>query len=319
VVAIPIRRDLDVAQEMMADRAGETRCTGAKLASRGDSICRSDEGERIMIDLNGKVAIVTGSSRGIGEAIARRLAIAGAKVVVTARTVEVRDERLPGTVHTVAEAIKALGGEATAIAADLQKKESRENLVAQTLDTYGSVDLLINNGAILVPGATIDFSERYYDRMMEILVKAPFHLSQLVLPGMIERDTGGAILNISSRAAIHPEPAQPSGDGAVYGMAKAAVERFTTGLAAEMYEHKISVNALSPDLLVATPGQMFGRTFSQEMLDAAEPVEALAEATYALVTADPNEITGGIRYTNEVLEAFSATPIDFGMGAPTPN
>ena len=266
----------------------------------------------------GKVAIVTGSSRGIGEAIARRLAVAGAKVVVTARTVEVRDERLSGTVHSVAAAIKELGGEATAVAANLQKKPDREQLVAAAVAAYGRVDILVNNAAILVPGATVDFPERYFDRMFEILVKAPHHLAQLTLPAMIEHG-GGSILNISSRAAIHPKPGQRSYDGAVYGMTKAAIERFTTGLAAEMYEHGISVNALSPDKVVATPGQMFGRRYTQEMLDAAEPVEAMAEAALALVSGDPRERTGGIRYSSEVLQAYGLTLADIGMEAPQPN
>ena len=269
-------------------------------------------------DVKGKVAIVTGSSRGIGEAIARRLAVAGAKVVVTARTVEVRDERLSGTVHSVVAAIKALGGEATAVAANLQKKPDREQLVAAAVAAYGRVDILVNNAAILVPGATVDFPERYFDRMFEILVKAPHHLAQLTLPGMIEHG-GGSILNISSRAAIHPKPGQRSYDGALYGMTKAAIERFTTGLAAEMYEHGISVNALSPDKVVATPGQMFGRRYTQEMLDAAEPVEAMAEAALALVSGDPRERTGGIRYSTEVLQAYGLTLADIGMEAPQPN
>ena len=96
------------------------------------------------------------------------------------------------------------------------------------------IDILVNNAAILVPGATIDFPERYFDRMFEILVKAPHHLCQLVLPQMIDNGEGGEILNISSSAARHPKPDQQSYDGAVYGMAKAAIERFTTGLASEM-------------------------------------------------------------------------------------
>ncbi len=272
-----------------------------------------------MTTLEGKVAIVTGSSRGIGEAIARRFAQAGARVVVSARSVEVRDERLPGTVHTVVEAIREAGGEATAIPANLQRSEDREQLVATAIETYGAVDVLVNNAAILVPGGTIEFPERYYDRMFEILVKAPFHLCQLALPGMIERD-GGSVLNISSGAAIHPTPGGRSGgDGAVYGMTKAAIERFTTGLATEMFASHISVNALSPSLVVATPGQMYGRTYSQEMLDNSEPVEQMAEASLALVTGDPATVTAGIRYSAEVIEEFGVTPADIGMVAPTPN
>ena len=102
-------------------------------------------------------------------------------------------------------------------------------------------------------------------------------------------------------------------------MTKAAIERFTTGLAAEMVEHGISVNALSPDKVVATPGQMFGRRYTQEMLDAAEPVEAMAEAALALVSGDPKVVTGGVRYSAEVLEEFALSPADIGMTAPTPN
>jgi NAD(P)-dependent dehydrogenase (short-subunit alcohol dehydrogenase family) len=272
-----------------------------------------------MAELDGKVAIVTGSSRGIGEAIARRLALAGARVVVSARTVEVRDERLPGTVNSVAEAINAMGGEAVAIAANMQKKESREQLVASALEAFGRVDILVNNAAILVPGSVVDFSERYYDRMFEILVKAPFHLSQLVLPGMIERGEGGSILNISSSAARHPKPTQKSYDGAVYGMAKSAIERFTTGLASEMYEHNISVNSLSPDGFIATPGQMYGRKYTQEMIDAAEPVEEIAEAALTLVSGDPQVVTGGIRYTSDVVKEFDLHGTDIGMAAPQPN
>lgn len=271
-----------------------------------------------MAELDGKVAIVTGSSRGIGEGIARRLAMAGAKVAVTARSVEVRDERLPGTVNSVAEAIRAAGGEAIAVAADLQKKPSREQLVEQVLSEYGRVDILVNNAAILVPGNTIDFPERYYDRMFEILVKAPYHLSQMVLPGMIERGSG-SVLNISSIAARHPKPTQRSYDGAVYGMTKAAIERFTTGLASEMYEHGITVSSLSPDSFIATPGQMFGRKYSQEMIDAAEPVEEIAEAALALVSGTVQTETGGIYYTSDVVKKYGLKATDIGMATPQPN
>ncbi len=272
-----------------------------------------------MGSLEGRVAIVTGSSRGIGEAIARRFAMDGAKVVVTARTVEVRDERLQGTVNTVADTIRAAGGEATAVSANLQRSEDRERLVETALEAYGQVDVLVNNAAILVPGGTIEFPERYFDRMFEILVKAPFHLCQLVLPQMVERGQGGSILNISSRAALHPRPGATSADGAVYGMTKAAIERFSTGLAAEFFEHRISVNALSPDRVVPTPGQMYGRRYSQEMLDASEPVEQMAETALALVSGDPAEVTGGIRFSDEVMEAFGLAVVDIGMTAPEPN
>lgn len=271
-----------------------------------------------MSELNGKVAIVTGSSRGIGEAIARRLAIAGAKVIIAARTVEVRDERLAGTIDTVADAIKAAGGEATGVATNLMKKEDRENLVAATLDIYGRIDILVNNGAILIPGNILDYQERPYDRMMEILLKAPHHLCQLIVPGMIERGEGGSVLNISSVAAKLTKLTQRSYE-AVYGMAKAALEHHTTSLAAEVYEHGIAVNCLSPNGVVATPGQLYGRKYSQQMLDAAEPVESVAEAAHALVTGNPAEMTGKLCYSIELLKELGIEPTDIGMVAPKPN
>ena len=86
-----------------------------------------------------------------------------------------------------------------------------------------------------------------------------------------------------------------------------------------MFASHISVNALSPSLVVATPGQMYGRTYSQEMLDNSEPVEQMAEASLALVTGDPATVTAGIRYSAEVIEEFGVTPADIGMVAPTPN
>lgn len=271
-----------------------------------------------MSELEGKVAIVTGSSRGIGEGIARRLAIAGAKIIVAARTVQVRDERLPGTIDTVADSIKAAGGEATGVATNLMKKEDRENLVAAALDIYGRIDILVNNGAILMPGNIVDYEERSYDRMMEILLKAPHHLCQLVLPGMIERGEGGSILNISSVAA-KPTPLNRRSYEAVYGMAKAALEHYTTSLAAEVYEHGISVNSLAPNGVVATPGQMFARKYSQEMLDAAEPMESVAQAAFAFITGDPKELTGKNRFSKDLLKELGSEPVDIGMEAPKPN
>lgn len=102
-------------------------------------------------------------------------------------------------------------------------------------------------------------------------------------------------------------------------MTKAAIERFTTGLASEMYENSISVNSLSPDSFIATPGQMFGRKYSQELIDAAEPVEDIAEAALTLVNGDPAEETGGIYFTSEVMKKYDLTGTDIGMAAPVPN
>lgn len=259
--------------------------------------------------LDGKVALVTGSSRGIGAGIALRLGMAGATVVVCARTVVETKPGLPGTIQDLANEVEKVGGKALAVAANLTSQDDRRNLIETVHQELGGIDILVNNAAVLYPGASADFPEKRYNLMFNILVQAPFELAQAVIPDMREKGAGW-ILNISSRAAIHPEgpPYQRRGGGAVYGMTKAAIERFSTGLAAELYDDNIAVNALSPNLVVATPGQMFGRDYSQEMIDRAEKTEVIAEAAHYLCSSDPKEVTGRITYSMDLVKEAGLTP-----------
>lgn len=257
-----------------------------------------------MGQLDGQIAIVTGASRGIGKSIAERFAEEGARVAVTARTVTSNDERLPGTIHETVEAITSSGGEAVAIQADLSKQDDRERLIAETGSKLGPPDILVNNAAVTWFIPVSDFPENRYGVMFEVQVRAPFELSQLVLPGMRERKRG-RILNISSGAARHPRADQARGrGGTVYGMCKAALERFSTGLAAEVYADGIAVNALSPSRVVATPGVMVHRLIPEGAKDVDEPPEVMAEAALVLCSGDPSERTGKIAYSQQVLEEY---------------
>ena len=259
--------------------------------------------------LEGKVAIVTGASRGIGEFIAKRFAEEGAAVAVSARTEAQSDERLPGTIHETVGAIEAAGGNAVAIRADLMRQEDRERLISETTEKLGAPDILVNNAAVTWFIGVDDFPESRYRVMFEVQVRAPFELSQLVLPGMQERGQGW-ILNISSGAARHPKPDQARGrGGTVYGMCKAALERFSTGLAAEVYEHNIAVNALSPSSVVATPGVVIHRLIPPGREDLAEAPEVMAEAALVLCSREPKELTGRIAYSQQLLE-------ELGVAAP---
>lgn len=258
--------------------------------------------------LKGQVALITGASRGIGEAIAKRYAMEGAKVVVSARTVESGDHFLPGTINDTVAQIKAAGGEAMALRADLASAEDRQQLVAAATEAYGGVDILVNNAAITYFIPVTDFPEKRFRLMMDVQVWAPFELAQLVLPGMRERGEGW-ILNISSHAAIHPAKTLPGRGGTVYGMCKAALERFTTGLAQELYDENIGVNVISPGL-VATPGVMHHKLINDSNKERVTPVEHMAEACLHLVHGDPKEITGRIDYADELLEEFSLTAAD---------
>jgi len=258
--------------------------------------------------LKGRVAVVTGASRGIGEAIALRYAMEGAKVVVSARTVESSDHHLPGTIKATVERIKAAGGDALAVRADLASSEDRHQLIESALEAYGKVDILVNNAAITYFIPVTDFPEKRFRLMMDVQVWAPFELSQLVLPGMRERGSGW-ILNISSHAAIHPAKGMPGRGGTVYGMCKAALERFTTGLAQEVFDENIGVNVISPGL-VATPGVMHHKLINESNKDRVTPVEDMAEACLRLVHGDPKEITGRIDYADQVLKEFSLSGAD---------
>lgn len=254
--------------------------------------------------LEGRRAIVTGASRGIGAAIARRFAAEGATVVVTARSVDVPAAGgLAGTITETAAGIEAAGGHAIAIAADLSRPGDRERLVAEAGRALGEVDILVSNAAVTWFEPLSSFNPRHYDVMFEVQVKAAVHLAQLVLPGMRARRQGW-ICFISSGAARHstipPRGRAATGSGTVYGMCKAALERLSTGLAAEVYASGVAVNALSPSRVVPTPGTVFHGLVRKGSPDA-EPPEVMAAAALALCSGDPSILTGRIAYSQALL------------------
>jgi len=261
--------------------------------------------------LAGKVAVVTGASRGIGEAIAVRYAMEGAKVIVSARTVNEGDNPMEGSISGVVANIKAAGGEATAVRCDLSNADDRVNLIKETESIYGPVDILVNNAAVTFFIPVVDFPERRFRLMQEVQVYSPFHLSQMVIPQMKERGAGW-IVNVSSHAALHPKPEAGGRGGTVYGMCKAALERFTTGLASEVYNDNIAVNVISPGL-VATPGTVHHKLVSEASRERETPVEHMAEACLKLVTDEPKSITGRITYANDMMGEFKLTAAELPL------
>ena len=189
-----------------------------------------------MFDLTGKVAIVTGASRGIGETIAQTLAKAGAKVAIASRKQE--------DLQAVADEIKAAGGEAVAIACHTGKREQVQALVQQVLETWGRVDIVVNNAATNPHfGPLITSEEWQWDKTFEVNIKGYFWLAQAAIPAM-EQQGGGSIINVASVAGLNPGTAM-----GVYSVSKAAVIAMTKQLAQELGHANIRVNALAPGLI----------------------------------------------------------------------
>lgn len=254
-----------------------------------------------------RVAIVTGASRGIGEGIAVRLAEHGVRVAASARTIE-PDPRSSGSLTETVGRIRAAGGDAVAIPCDLAKPDDRVRLVAETVERLGPVDILVNNAAITYLLPFTEFPEKRWRLMFEVQVRAPYELAQLVVPGMQDRKQGW-ILNITSRAGIHAhgppyDPVHKQGF-TVYGMVKAALDRFTTGLAAELYDDGIAVNSLAPWDNVATPG-----AGAHDLIEgfAIEGPEWMAEAALALCTGDRSRLTGRVAYSQPLLAELQLRP-----------
>jgi citronellol/citronellal dehydrogenase len=197
--------------------------------------------------LDGKVAIVTGASRGVGAATAIHLAARGCKVVCAARATADAPLPLPGTIDDTVQQIQDAGGTALAVPTNLAKDDEIEAMVAQTIEHFGQVDIVVNNAAITFPG-DLDIELKRYDLVMQVDVRAPLIAMQAALPGMKERREG-AICNISSVAALNYFPSLM-----VYGMAKSALEHMTMSAAHQLKPFNIPVNTFRIDVPVASEG-----------------------------------------------------------------
>lgn len=249
---------------------------------------------------DGKIALVTGCSRGLGKAIAQRLAREGATVALTARTLE-PDPKYQGSLRQTLEEIEAAGGSAIAVAADLSDSEQRTRLFAEVIDRIGAPDILVNNAAVTFLRPLDEFPERRVRLMVEMHVMAPLHLTQMAIPAMRERGRGW-VLNVTSVGGDLPEGPpfsdfdRTAGFG-VYGTVKAALNRLTKSLAAELYDDGIAVNAAAPTHPVATEGA--------GALDLAktdtEDISLITETAFRLCTGDPKTLTGRIAHTQSFL------------------
>jgi NAD(P)-dependent dehydrogenase (short-subunit alcohol dehydrogenase family) len=191
---------------------------------------------RKLFDLTGKVAIVTGASKGIGEAIARGLAAFGARVVVNSRK--------QASVEGVAGSIRQAGGEAVAVAAHVGDASAIHDLVARTRELFGGLDVVVNNAAVNpVYGPLLKMGDDAFDKIMSVNVKGPLELARRAHPLLLERG-GGSIINISSVGGIRPEPML-----SLYSASKAALISLTKAMAQEWAADGVRANVICPGLV----------------------------------------------------------------------
>ena len=269
--------------------------------------------------LDGKVVIVTGASRGIGAEVARVFAAEGGRVVCAARTLREGDHPLEGSLETTVAGIKEAGGEATPAAVNISLPEDCERLVQETRDTYGPVDVLVNNAALTYFIPVKDYPINRWMRSWAVNVHAPFLLSKLVLEDMVPRESG-SIVNIGSGAAIgpgrgpYPDAISADSGGTCYGAEKAAVERLTQGLAMEVFRYGVSVTCVSPSQVVPTPGTVFHKLVSGMDDPRGESPELMARAGLLLATEPLDSVTGRVCYSQQILKEFGWITEAVGTG-----
>jgi citronellol/citronellal dehydrogenase len=269
--------------------------------------------------LAGKVAIVTGASRGIGQQIAELFASEGARVVCAARTLNEGDHRmLEGSLARTVALIREKGGEATAVTADVSSEAACIALIQAAREAYGPIDILVNNAALNYYLPTETYPTNRWMRCFAINVHAPFILSKEVLKDMIPRRSG-AIVNISSGAAIGPGRGpyedQTVRGGVMYGATKAALERFTQGLAQEVAHHGgISVTAVSPSQVVPTPGTIHHKLVTGVDDPKGEPPILMARAALLLASEGADKVNGRVTYSQQILKEFGLIEDAKGRG-----
>jgi NAD(P)-dependent dehydrogenase (short-subunit alcohol dehydrogenase family) len=246
--------------------------------------------------LKDKVAVITGASRGLGQYCAIGYAGEGAKVAVAARTEEESDPRLPGTIHQTAKMVADAGGEALPVVCNVGDNESVEAMAKAVLDRWGRIDILMTNAAVQPAGFISTMKLKSWELEFNINVHGPFRCIRAVLPSMLERKSG-AIINISSVAAR---------GGSHYGATKRAVEAMTIGLANEVKDQGVAVNAMKPVGAIETPGLLFGRAPGQvggrrpAGLQLPAP-DSYVEAAILLALATPETFTGQVLNDAEII------------------
>jgi len=256
-----------------------------------------------MTSLAGKTLFVTGASRGIGLAIARRAAADGANVVLAAKTV-VPHPKLPGTLATAAAEIEAAGGRALAVQTDIREEEQVLAAVARAVETFGGIDILVNNASAISLTGTLETPMKRFDLMFGVNVRGTFLCSQACLPHLLAA-SNPHVLNLAP--PLNLDPKWFAGNVA-YTMSKYGMSMCVLGMAAEFRGRGVAVNALWPRTAIDTAAiAMIG---GESMQRASRKTEILADAAHWILTRPSRECSGNFFLDEEVLRRAGVTDFD---------
>jgi citronellol/citronellal dehydrogenase len=267
--------------------------------------------------LSGRRALVTGSSRGIGAAVALRLAAEGASVAITARTLD-RHPTLPGSLREVADRIAAVGTSPTVIVADLSDPDDRARIVPEAeAGLGGPIEVLVNNAAAAMYLPLVDYPLKRRLLTYSINVHAPVDLMQQVLPPMLATGEGWIVNLSSATARPAPDPARTPAriaTMAVYGSSKAALNRLTNGFAIELAGSGVRVNTVEPRAAVMSEG---AAAVASDVItpELTESMEEMVEATIALCDCPP-ELTGRVTVSLDLIDELGLTVMSLDGSGP---
>ena len=233
-------------------------------------------------DLHGRVAVVTGASRGIGKALALRLAREGADVTVAAKSEE-STERLPGSIHETADAIRALGRRALAIATDVRDEDAIRKMIERTIAEFGRLDILVNNAGVIWAQPILQTPPKRFDLMMDVNVRAAYIACYYALPQMVKQQWGH-VLNMCPRLSNDPSPSRVA-----YMISKLGMTRVAIGLAAEHRQDNIAGNSLWPRTIIESQASI-----NWKMADRSQwrTPEIVCDASLAILAGEPRSSTG---------------------------
>lgn len=247
--------------------------------------------------MHGKVAIVTGASRGIGRAIAMGYAWEGSTVVVAAHSESTPSEQLTGDIHETVAEIEARGGRALAVRCDVTKEESVAAVVDETLAEFGRIDVLVNNAAVDFSNTIIEMPLQQWELVLQVGLTGPFLCSRAVLPTMIVQG-GGSIINVSLPVGAQGGD-EAAGHSAAYAVSKAAIDYFTRALAAEVGRHNIAVNTLKT--LGLGKASMVDPRADQQRRRGWDSTDAMVECAVFLAKQVGSSVTGTVATDDEYI------------------